>query len=183
MILIGTELEQALAAITWCCGLVLEWSVLDHIVRDCQENQVEAKQYALHNSGHACVAATVDEYEPDTVTLTLVGHRCKQFDAIVAAASMPGFGQKAYFLDCPVDAPRQLLDSIHSTLNAEPHNGGFARSRLIAFHKLDAITRCFLGRSKIRPTPYVVCATNTRTMVTRQLRDDESTPYAIKGYR
>lgn len=70
MILIGAELEQALAAITCCCGLTIEWSVLDQIERDCRENQRDAKQYTLHNSRHACISAAVDEYEPDTRMVT-----------------------------------------------------------------------------------------------------------------
>lgn len=183
VILIGTELEQALAAITCCCGLSVDWAVLDRIERDCQENQVDAKEYVLHNSRRNCISATVDDYEPETISLTLTGHRCTQFDSIVDAASTPGFGQQPFFLDRPVDAPQPLVDSIQVALNADYPKRKFARFRLVAFRKLDAITRCFLVRSQIIPTPYVVCSTNTRTMETRQLVDDESKPYAIKGYR
>lgn len=183
MILIGTELEQALSAITCCCGLTIQWSVLDQIEHDCRENQRDAKQYALHNSRHACISASVDEYEPDTVTLTLTGHRSAPFDSIITAASTPGFGQHPYFLDRPIDVPKPFADSIKTALSANHPNGKFARFRIVAFRGLDAITRCFLAKSKIIPTPYIICSTNTRTMESRQLVDDESKPYAIKEYR
>jgi hypothetical protein len=183
MILIGTELEQALAAITCCCGLTIEWSVLDQIEHDCRENQRDAKQYALHNSRCAYFSAAVDEYEPDTVTLALTGQRSALFDSIITAASAPGFGQHPFFLDRPIDAPKSLADSIETALIANHPDEKFARFCLVAFNRLDAITRCFLARSKIIPTPYVVCSTNMRTMQSRQLSGDESKPYAIKGYR
>jgi len=183
MILIGTDLEQALAAITCCCGLTIEWSVLDQIENDCRENQRDAKQYTLHNSRHACISAAVDEYEPDTVTLALTGNRSAAFESIITAASTPGFGQFPYFLDRPIDAPQPVANSIETALLADHPSEKIARFRLVAFRGLDAITRCFLARSKIIPTPYVVCSTNTRTMESRQLKDVESTPFAIKGYR
>jgi hypothetical protein len=182
VILIGSELEQALAAITCCCGFVIDWAVLDKIKLDCRENQVDEKQYVLHKSRRACVVAQVDEYEPEVVTLTLVGRSCKHFNAIVAAASMPGFGQHAFFLDCPIAASRTLADAIHSTLNAESPNDRFARVSLVAVRNLDAITRCFLRSTTLSPTPYVVCATNMRTMATRRLQSEESDPYSIKGH-
>jgi hypothetical protein len=183
MILIGTELEQAIAAIVCCYGLTIEWSVLDQIEDDCRENQRDAKQYSLHSSRHACLSAAVDEYEPETVRLNLAGHRSEPFNSIITAASTPGFGQHPFFLGKPIDAPKPIADSIETALNASHPSETFARFRLVAFRGLDAITRCFLAKSKLIPTPYVVCSTNIRTMESRQLVEDESTPYAIKGYR
>jgi len=183
MILIGTELEQALAAITCCCGFSIDWSVLDQIETDCRDNQVDAKQYVLHNSRHACISATVDEYEPETVILALSGKRSTQFDAIITAASTPGFGRYPFFLDRPMDAPPPFVDLIEAALAADHPNATFARYRVVAFRGLEAITRCFLKKSKLIPTPYLICSTNTRTMETRQLANEETKPYTIRRYR
>ena len=156
MILIGTELEQAIAAIFCCCGLPIEWSVLDQIEDDCRENQRDAKQYALHSSRHACLSAAVDEYEPETVRLNLAGHRSEPFNSIITAASTPGFWQHRFFLERPIDAPKTIAASIETALNANRPSETFAKFRLVAFRGLDA---------------------------TRQLVEDESKPYSIKGYR
>ena len=183
MILIGLELEQALAAITCCCGFNIEWSVLDQIEHDCRENQRDAKQYNLHNSRRACISAAVDEYEPDTVILTLSGHRSDPFDSIITAASTPGFGKHPFFLDRPIDAPKPISDSIETAMSVNRPSDTFARFRLVAFHGLNAITRCFLAKSTLIPTPYVIYSTNIRTMESRQLVEGEASPYSTKGYR
>ncbi len=131
--------------------------------------------------GH--LTATVEEYEPETVTLRLVRGLCRQFASIISAAAESGFTNHAYFIDKPQGSPRFLADIIHS-IHATAHpNHPVLRIQMIATRKLNAVTRCFLKRTGIRPTPYVVYATNVRTMETRQLTGDEATTYTIKGYR
>jgi len=185
LVIIGPELEQSLAAIRCCCDLQIDWSVYDQIVREAEENKVDSKHYVLHDSSRVHLSAAVDDYEPETVLLRLDRGRCSQFDLIISVASEMGFDAHAYFLDRPQTAPRFLFDSIQSVHNTSDPSRPVLRVQLVAIRRLDAVTRCFLDRTGIRPTPYVVYSTNVRTMETRQLNqnDRDTAPYTIKGYR
>jgi hypothetical protein len=185
VISIGPELEQSLAAISCCCDLLIDWVVFDQIMREAQENQVATKHYILHDSRRAQLSATVEEYEPETVLLRLDRGRCAQFDSITSAASKMGFDIHAYFLDRPQSPPRFVNDTIRSVHNGSDRSHPVLRIQLVAIRRLDAVTRCFLDRTGIRPTPYVVYSTNIRTMETRVLHhnDKDTAPYTIKNYR
>ncbi len=154
-------------------------------MREAQENQVDSKHYVLHTSRRVHLSATVEEYEPETVLLRLDRGRCAQFDSITSAASEMGFNVHAYFLDRPQSPPQFLDDTIRSFHNASNPSHPVLRIQLVAVRRLDAVTRCFVDRTEIRPTLYVVYSTNVRTMETRLLHhtDKETAPYTIKGYR
>ena len=183
MILIGPELEQALAAVACCCDISIDWTVLDQIKHDSRENQVDPKQYVLHDTKRIRLSATVDAYEPETITLHFIRGRCKQFDSIISTASSTGFGVHAHFFDWPQKPPRFLADAISSAHASIDPRHSILRIAFVAVRHLNAITRCFLKGTGIRPTPYLVYATNVRTMLTQQLNADDATPYTIKGYR
>lgn len=154
-------------------------------MREAQENQADSKHYTLHASRRVHLSATVEEYEPETVLLRLDRGRCAQFDSITSAASEMGFDVHAYFFDRPKSPPRFLEDTIRSFHNTSDPSHPVLRIQLVAIRRLDAVTRCFVDRTEIRPTPYVVYSTNVRTMKTRLLllNDKDTAPYTIKGYR
>ena len=183
MILIGPELEQALATIQCCCDFPVNWSVLDQIQHDSRENQVDPKQYILHDSKRIRLTANVDEYEPETIALHLDRGRCDQFDAITSAASERGFGIHGYFLDRPRKPPRFLADAITAAHQASISKRPLLRMSLVACDRLNSISRCFVGGSRIKPTPYWIYAVNVRTMSAQKLSGDDAKPYTIKGYR
>lgn len=183
MILIGLELEQALAAIVCCCDLSIDWPVLDQIERDCNENQVGTKQYVLHDSRRTHISGTVDAYEPETITLALDRGRCRHFDAIITAASSAGFGKHAYFLDRPLKPAKDIAMAISAAHQPFCSKRPILRSTFVAVDRLNAICRCFLDGTGIIPTPYWVYAVNVRTMVARKLDSDMAKPFFIKGYR
>jgi hypothetical protein len=183
VILIGPELEQTLAAIACCCDIPIEWDVFDRIERESRENQVDSKHYLLHDSQRLRLAATVDAYEPTTAALSIDRGRCKQFNSIIAAASEVGFGNHAYFLERPQKPPQFLAAAIFAAHTEQDPNHPMLRMQLVAIHCPNSITRCFLDRTGLRPTPYLVYATNLRTMNTQQLHGSDVIPYSIKGYR
>ena len=183
MILIGPELEQALAAICCCCDLPLDWGVLDQIEHDSRENQVDPKQYTLHDSKRVRLAANVEEYEPENITLRLEPGRCKQFDSITSVASGRGFGTQAYFFDRPLKPPTFLADAITTAHQPYISKRPLLRMSIVACDRLNAISRCFLGGTGIKPTPYWIYAVNVRIMSTEKLTGDAAKPYTIRGYR
>lgn len=183
MILIGAELEQALTAITCCCEVPINWDTLDQIELDSRENQVDPKQYVLHDSNHTHLSATVDAYEPETTTLLLDRGCCKQFDSIVTAASAAGFGKRAYFLNRSSSPPKDVADAITMAHQPFISKRPLLRMVLVAVDRMDAICRCFLGGTGIRPTPYWVYAVNVRTMVAEKLDRDDAKLFSISGYR
>lgn len=183
MILIGPELEQTLAAIACCCSLNIDWSVLDQIKRDSEDNQVDSKHYILHDSKRTRLSGTVDGYEPETIRLTLDRGRYKHFNAIIAAASSTGFGKRAYFLSRPSNPPRDIMNSISAAHQPFTVRRPLLRMAFVAVDRLNAICRCFLGGTGIIPTPYWVYAVNVRTMVAQKLGRDDAIPFAIKSFR
>lgn len=183
MILIGPELEQALAAISCCCGFTIDWTVLDQIERDSRENQVDSKQYILHETKRTRIAATVDDYEPETITLALDRGRCKDFDAIILKASSTGFGRHAYFLNRPSSPPKDVMNAISAAHESFSSKRPVLRTEFVAVDRLNAVCRCFLGGTGIKPTPYWVYAVNVRTMKAQKLNGDDAKPFLIKGYR
>lgn len=185
VISIGPELEQSLAAIRCCCDFPIDWIVLDQIMRHAEEDQVNSRRYILHDSRRFHLSATVEEFEPETVSLRLDRGRCKRFDSITLAATETGFNVHAYFLDRPGSPPGFLDDTIRSVHNTCDPLRPVLRIHLVAIHGLNAVTRCFVDRTGIRPTPYVIYSTNVRTLETQQLNhnDKETMPYIIKGYR
>jgi len=183
VILIGPELEQSLGAIACCCGFNIDWPVLDQIEYDSRENQVAPKQYVLHDSKRSRISAAVGEYEPETITLTLDRGRCKTFEAIITAAASTGFGKHAYFLDRPSKPPKDVMNAISAAHQLFSSKRPILRSAFVAVDRVNAICRCFLGGTGIRPTPYWVYAANVRTMHAEKLSPDDAKPFSIKGYR
>ncbi len=183
MILIGFELEQSIAAIHVCCDLAIDWIVIEQIAHDSREDQVNPKQYLLHDSTTAQLSASVDAYEPETINLVLTRGSCKQFAVIVDAASAIGFGKHAYFLDRPTSPPHAVEAAIAAAHQPFNSKRPLLRMVLVAVHGLNAICRCFLGGTRITPTPYSIYAVNVRTMTAEKVIGDYAKPYVIKGYR
>lgn len=182
MITIGLALEQSLAAIRCGCGFVLDWEVLDRIVRDSQENQVASKHYVLHDSRRALLSASVDEYEPETVDLKLARGRCDHFDAIIAAALETGFDAHAYYFDRPPKPPQFLSDRICAVHAATDPAHPVSCIHVVAIRRLDAIACCLLGPSGSH-MPCVVYSSNVRTLETRLLPRDVAEAYTPRRQR
>lgn len=183
MIHIGRELEQALAAITCCCDIAINWEILHQIERDSREDKVNPKEYVLHDSKHVRLMASVDAYEPETISLLLTRGHCRHFAAIVACASAEGFGKHAFFLDRPLAPTKSLVDVINSARQPLSSKHPVLRMSLVAFKGRNAIVRCFLGGTGIMPAPYLIFAADIRTMSAKELSGDDAKPFTIAGYR
>lgn len=78
-IVIDDALRFVLFGLQCACGVEFSGRECERVFSDSRDNQVSAKSYVFFDSARLCVTGTVEEYEPETLILTVRG---KQIDLL-----------------------------------------------------------------------------------------------------
>jgi hypothetical protein len=77
LVAIGRELRLTFFAIECVFDVVLDSRECERVFQDAAEDQVSAKEYLFFESSVLSIRGKVDEYEPETIWLTVEGKRAQ----------------------------------------------------------------------------------------------------------